>query len=70
MVIQNIFRPKRQPIKGLDLPGPRFTVWAWVYFALYVAVPILSAGLALDMAFYFVFDQWLGTCYALLCFFS
>lgn len=64
------FRRRPQAVKGYDLPGPRFTKWAWVYFAVYVALPILAVGLVLDAALYFVFDRWLGGCYALLCLFE
>ena len=63
-------RFRRRPVKGFDLPGPRFTGWAWFYFMLYVALPVLAVGLALNVALYFLFERDFDRCYALLCLFE
>ena len=63
-------RFRRQPIKGYDLPGPRFTRRAWFYFALYVALPVLALGLALDAVLYVLLERWFDSCYAVLCLFE
>lgn len=55
-------------IHGYVIPAPRFTRWALVYFLKFVAAPALLVLLALDVALYFVFRDWLGSCYGLLCF--
>lgn len=60
---------KQGAVRGVDLPGPRLTGWAWIYLGLYVGLPILSLGLLLDVAFYFLFERLFGVCYALLCVF-
>lgn len=54
----------------MAIPAPRFTRWALVYFLKFVAVPVLLVLLALDVALYFVFRDWLGACYGILCFFQ
>ncbi|MBO42369.1 MAG: hypothetical protein CMM28_01460 [Rhodospirillaceae bacterium] len=61
---------KASSVKGIYLPGPRFTRWAWIYFVAYVAAPILAIGLVSDLVLYYIFDQWFGACYALLCLFD
>ncbi|HAT34432.1 MAG TPA: hypothetical protein DCS82_01835 [Rhodospirillaceae bacterium] len=63
-------RFRRRPVKGHDLPGPRFTRWAWIYFGFYIALPILALGLALDIVLYVLFERWFDSCYALLCLFE
>lgn len=42
-------------IDGQTVPRRRFTVWAWVYFLAFVAVPILLIAAALDYALYSYF---------------
>ncbi|WP_341912924.1 hypothetical protein [Ferrovibrio terrae] len=59
-------RPAR--IHGMVIPAPRFTRWALVYFLKYLLLPGLLVLLALDIALYFVFRDWLGACYGVLCF--
>lgn len=64
-----LFRaPER--IHGLVIPAPRFTRWALVYFIKFVLLPGLALLLALDVALYFAFREWLGRCYGLPCLFS
>jgi len=70
MSLLGFLREKAHSVRGIYLPGPRFTRWAWVYFAVYIAAPILAVGLISDIVLYYIFDQWLGTCYALLCLFN
>lgn len=57
-------------IHGYVIPAPRFTRWALVYFLKFIAAPVLLLLLALDVALYFVFREWLGSCYGILCFFE
>jgi hypothetical protein len=42
-------------IDGQSIPRRRFTVWAWVYFLLFVALPVLAAGALIDFALYTYF---------------
>ena len=56
-------------VRGVVLPGPRFTKWAWLYMALYIFLPIIGAAFLLDLILYFVFRDHFGVCYAVLCFF-
>jgi len=56
-------------VRGLDLPGPRLTGWAWAYLAAYVAVPIMTLALLLDLLLYLIADRLFGVCYAVLCLF-
>lgn len=57
-------------IHGLAIPAPRFTRWALVYFLKFVLLPVLLLLLALDVALYVVFRDWLGACYGILCLFQ
>jgi hypothetical protein len=70
MALAKRFSGKTQTVKGRDLPGPKFTGWAWIYFALYVALPVLALGLLLDIVFYFAAAYGFGSCYAILCLFD
>lgn len=65
----NLRRKKDTAVRGVDLPGPRFTGWAWAYLGLYVALPILTLGLLLDVVLFLLADRLFGVCYALLCLF-
>ena len=64
-----LFLKRNSQIRGVDLPGPRLTRWAWIYLGLYVALPILTFGFLLDLLLYIVADRYFGTCYAVLCLF-
>ncbi len=59
-----------EKIHGLAIPAPRFTRWALAYFLKFVLLPALLILLLLDIALYFVFRDWLGACYGVLCFFQ
>jgi hypothetical protein len=58
-------------IHGRTVPGRRYTGWAALYFAGFVAFPVLALTLALDLLGWFVatrlFD---ASCYGLLCLFG
>lgn len=62
---------KKPPvIHGDRVPGRRFTRWAALYFAAFVALPILGLTLALDFVGYLVAVKLFGaSCYGLLCLF-
>ncbi len=62
-------KKKAAAVRGVVLPGPRFTKWAWFYMALYVFLPVIGAALLLDVILYFVFREIFGACYGVLCFF-
>ncbi|MEE8333960.1 MAG: hypothetical protein V3R85_08930 [Alphaproteobacteria bacterium] len=65
----NIGFRKSVIIRGVDVPRRRFTGWAAVYFLLYVGLPVLGFGLALDTVLYFLFAHLFDACYAVLCLF-
>jgi hypothetical protein len=54
-------------IHGREIPRRRFTLWAALYFAGLVALPILLLSLALDGALYLWFTHGLGRCYGIFC---
>ena len=60
---------KTVTIRGITVPRRRFTGWAPLYFAAYVALPVLGAAALLDVVFYFLFAGLFDSCYALLCLF-
>ncbi len=60
-------RPKE--ILGQRIPAPRFTLWALLYFLLYVALPITAVGFLLDLILFVVFARYFDSCYAILCLF-
>lgn len=62
-------RNRKATVSGVDLPGPRMTRWGWAYLAAYVALPVLTFALLLDLILFFVADRVFGVCYALLCLF-
>jgi len=41
-------------IDGHTIPRRGFTAWAWIYFVLFVAVPVLGGGALLDYALYLI----------------
>ncbi len=59
----------RKAVNGVIAPGPRFTFWALYYFVVYVALPIVGLGLAIDVLFYFALRE-AGRCYGVLCLFE
>jgi hypothetical protein len=60
---------RKATLQGVNMPGPRMTAWAWGYLAVYIALPVLTLALLLDLVMYFIFDRVFGVCYALLCLF-
>ena len=58
------------PVKGIIAEGPRFTIWAGLYFFGFVAGPFLLVCLALDVGLYFLFKNVFNSCYGVLCFFE
>lgn len=60
---------KSVTIRGIEVPRRRFTGWAALYFAAYVALPVLAAAALLDAALYVLFAGLFDSCYALFCLF-
>jgi hypothetical protein len=56
-------------IHGHDIPRRRFTFRAALYFALFVALPVLGMAALLDYALYSLADR-IGGCYAVFCLFG
>jgi hypothetical protein len=56
---------KSATIHGVVIPRRRFTVWATLYFALFVALPVLGVAFLLDLALYLLADR-LAACLAFL----
>jgi len=54
-------------VAGHAIPRRRFTRYALLYFLGLVALPVLGAGLALDVLLYYMAAHWFGTCYGVLC---
>jgi hypothetical protein len=54
-------------VNGLAVPRRRFTLWAAIYFAGLVALPVLPASLALDGLLYLGYARGLGRCYSVFC---
>ncbi len=57
-------------IHGYVIPAPRFTRHALRRFLLWVLAPFLLFCLAGDVVLYWVFREFLDSCYGLLCFFQ
>lgn len=54
---------------GIEIPGRRFTGWAGLNFAGYVAVPILALALVLDLVGWLITVKLFGaSCYGVFCF--
>lgn len=56
-------------INGLTVPKRRFTLWAAIYFAGLIALPVLLVSLALDGILYLWYARGLGRCYSVFCLF-
>lgn len=52
-----------------DVPPSRPTMWAVIFAALYLGLPVLGGLVLLDLALYGVVTLWLGRCYGVLCWF-
>lgn len=61
----NFFQTPR--VLGVSLPRRRFTLWAVLYFLLFVGIPVLGAALILDVLFYFIVTRFFDRCYGVLC---
>jgi hypothetical protein len=58
-------KPSDQSVMGHRLPEPRLTAWAAFWAFVYFGLPVLAAGLLLD-----VLVQWgMGRCVGLWCYF-
>jgi|GEM_PF-1956049 len=57
-------------IHGFVIPAPRFTRHALRRFLLWILAPFLMLCLAGDLLLYWVFREFLHSCYGLLCFFQ
>ena len=60
---------KSVTIHGVEIRRRRFTLWAALYFAPFVALPVLGVAVLLDLALYLAADR-LGVCLALMCLFD
>ena len=63
------YRRRKATVRGVDLPGPRLTRWAWLYLGIYIALPVMTLALLLDLALYFLADRLFSVCYAVFCLF-
>lgn len=61
-----VFR-KHQAVRGVIAPRRRFTVWAAIYFAVFVCLPVLTIAFAADALLYATVDKSFGTCLSVLC---
>ncbi len=59
----------RQPenVRGFVVPRRRFTIWAALYFALFVCLPVLAIALGLDALLYVAVDKSFNTCLSVWC---
>ncbi|MBM3487159.1 MAG: hypothetical protein FJX67_11100 [Alphaproteobacteria bacterium] len=57
-------------IAGVRVPRRRFTIWAAIYFVLFVCVPVLGTTLILDVLIAVAVRHWLGVCYGVFCLFD
>jgi hypothetical protein len=64
--MKRIFR-KSQKVRGFVVPRRRFTIWAAVYFLVFVCLPILAVAFAIDSLLYMAVDKSFGTCLSVLC---
>ena len=64
--MKRIFRPP-QKVHGIAVARRRFTVWAALYFAVFVCLPVLVIAVALDTLLYVAVDKSFGTCLSALC---
>jgi len=64
-----LFR-KAERIHGYLLPAPRFTRRALHRFLLWLLLPFLGLCLAADIGLYFLFRNFFGWCYGVMCLFE
>jgi hypothetical protein len=67
--MSSLFREPKS-INGVIIPPRRFTVWAGVYFGLFLCLPLLGTAALLDYALYTVFRDVFDACYAVMCLFE
>ncbi|GHF12360.1 hypothetical protein GCM10017044_02880 [Kordiimonas sediminis] len=65
-----IFSKKPETVMGWTIAPPRLGLWAYLYGILYFAVPFLGAMALLDLVFYFIFQEFFDSCYAVFCLFE
>ena len=65
-----LFFHKAHTVSGATIPRRKFTGWAVLYFFVLVCVPVLLIALALDVLFYFIFQEFFDSCYAVTCLFK
>ena len=58
---------KPERVRGVIVPRRRFTIWAALYFALFVCLPVLAIAFAADALLYATVDRSFGTCLSVLC---
>ena len=57
-------------VRGVTIPHRRFTVWALIYFLLFVGLPVTLIMGGLDLLLYVIFVEGLGvSCYGVQCLF-
>lgn len=61
-----IFR-RPQKVHGVTIARRRFTLWAALYFTVFVCVPILAIAFTADTALFWAVDKPLGTCLSVFC---
>ena len=54
-------------IMGREIPRRRFTFWAALYFTVFICVPLLALGAALDALLFVVLEAAFGICYGVWC---
>ncbi len=64
--MRRIFR-KPQKVRGVIVPRRRFTLWAALYFAVFICLPVLAIAFAVDTVLYLAVDKTVGTCLSVLC---
>jgi hypothetical protein len=61
-----IFR-RPQKVHGVTIPRRRFTLWAALYFAVFICIPVLAIAFGIDTILYGTVDKPFGTCLSALC---
>jgi hypothetical protein len=64
--MKRIFR-QPQKVRGVVVPRRRFTIWAALYFAAFVCLPVLAIAFAADFLLYQAVDKSFGTCLSVWC---
>jgi hypothetical protein len=64
--MRTMFR-KPETVRGVIVPRRRFTIWAALYFTLFICLPVLAIAFAADALLYAAVDKPFGTCLSALC---